>query len=764
MFSKFSEEAQKILVNAKKEMIELKHPYIGSEHLMLAILSTDNYLGKKLQIYKLTYRKFKDEIIKIIGIGSESNDWFLYTPLLKQTIETAILNAKETDSMVTGEHLFLAILEEGEGVAIRLMIGMGIDIEKIYNDFMQKSDQVKIKNKKKLMIEDFSIDLTKKAALNELDPVIGREKELNRLIEILSRRCKNNPLLIGDAGVGKTAIVEELSQRIVKKNVPENLYNKKILSLSTAILVAGTKYRGEFEERISKILKEVENNSDIILFIDEVHTLVSAGGAEGAIDASNILKPALARGKIRLIGATTTGEYKEFIEQDRALERRFQIININEPTKKETLAILEKLKPIYEGFHGVKVDEQILHLIIELSSKYIYDRKQPDKAIDILDEVCAKVSLKKSNKLEDINRLKQELEKVIEDKNQMIIQSNFEEASILKEKEKKLESKINSLELKMLATVRNKQVTKEEVAQVINMKTKIPIYEIDKESLKNLSLLENKLKAKVIGQEETIKKIVDITKRIKLGYKSDNKPESVLLIGKSGIGKTYLVKEYAKELFEDNFIRIDMSEFKESHSISKILGAPPGYAGYNDNKNILEEIRNKPHALILFDEIDKAHPEVLSIFLQILDEGLIKDAKGNLVRFDHNIIFMTANGHCNYENIGFNENKSITNNLNDYLNPLLVNRINHIIKMNDISEENVIAIITNILNKKKQELKEKKIKLTINDNIVEEILKLSDYKKMGARKIEKIINEKIDIMIIDSLMEGKTNIKISSIV
>ncbi len=764
MFSKFSEEAQKILVNAKKEMIELKHPYIGSEHLMLAILSTDNYLGKKLQSYKLTYRKFKDEIIKIIGIGSESNDWFLYTPLLKQTIETAILNAKETDSMVTGEHLFLAILEEGEGVAIRLMIGMGIDIEKIYNDFMQKSDQVKIKNKKKLMIEDFSIDLTKKAVLNELDPVIGREKELDRLIEILSRRCKNNPLLIGDAGVGKTAIVEELSQRIVKKNVPENLYNKKILSLSTAILVAGTKYRGEFEERISKILKEVENNPDIILFIDEVHTLVGAGGAEGAIDASNILKPALARGKIRLIGATTTGEYKEFIEQDRALERRFQIININEPTKKETLAILEKLKPIYEGFHGVKVDEQILHLIIELSSKYIYDRKQPDKAIDILDEVCAKVSLKKSNKLEDVNRLKQELEKVIEDKNQMIIQSNFEEASILKEKEKKLESKINSLELKMLATVRNKQVTKEEVAQVINMKTKIPIYEIDKESLKNLNLLEDKLKAKVIGQEEAIKKIVDITKRIKLGYKSDNKPESVLLIGKSGIGKTYLVKEYAKEIFEDNFIRIDMSEFKESHSISKILGAPPGYAGYNDNKNILEEIRNKPHALILFDEIDKAHPEVLSIFLQILDEGLIKDAKGNLVRFDHNIIFMTANGHCNYENIGFNENKSITNNLNDYLNPLLVNRINHIIKMNDISEENVIAIITNILNKKKQELKEKKIKLTINDNIVEEILKLSDYKKMGARKIEKIINEKIDIMIIDSLMEGKTNIKISSIV
>ncbi|NLA33678.1 MAG: ATP-dependent Clp protease ATP-binding subunit [Tenericutes bacterium] len=764
MFSKFSEEAQRVLVNAKREMLKLKHPYIGSEHLVLAILANDSYISRQLKSYQLTYKRFKDEIIKIIGVGSEINKWFLYTPLLKQTVETAILNAKEVDKPVSSEHLFLAILEEGEGIAIRLIIGMGIDIEKMYSDLMPKNDVSRVKNKKKLIIEDYSVDLTKKADNNELDPVVGRDKEINRLIEILSRRCKNNPLLIGDAGVGKTAIVEELSRQIVAKEVPDTLQNKRILSLSTAVLVAGTKYRGEFEERISKIIKEVENNQDIILFIDEVHTLVGAGGAEGAIDASNILKPALARGKIKLIGATTTDEYKSFIAQDRALDRRFQIININEPNKEETLLILKKLNPIYEGFHGVKVDDNILKLIIELSSKYIYERKQPDKAIDILDEVCAKVSLKSDYKTNDITALKQNLTKIIKEKNKMIIENNFELASTLKEEEQKLESKINSLELKIMTKNKNKQVTKEDVAHIVNIKTKIPIYEIDKESIKNLNKLEVVLKERIFGQDEAINTIVNITKRIKLGYKQENKPESILLIGKSGVGKTYLIKEYAKELFENNFIRLDMTEFKESHSISKILGAPPGYLGYNDNKNILEEIKNKPHALVLLDEIDKAHPEVLNIFFQILDEGSIKDSKGNVVRFDNNIIFMTANANCNYDNIGFHDNKNTFNNLSNYINPLLINRINHIIKMENLTETEIRKIIKNKLKQKQQELKLKAINLSVNNNIIKEILELSNYKETGARKIEKIVNNKIDSMIIDNIIDGKTDIKISSIV
>ncbi len=407
MFGNFTEEARIILTHAKKEMYELKHPYIGSEHLLLAILKEKNDISKKLLEYNLNYDKFKSEIIKVVGKGTKESEWFLYTPLLKRIIENAILDSKDNNSgNVTVEHLFSSMLEEGEGVAIRIMLGMNIDLEELYNEFSYKLvSKPRGKKNKKLLLEELGVDLTEKALKGELDPVIGRDKEIKRVLEILSRRTKNNPLLIGEAGVGKTAIVEELSKMISTGDVPMSLKNKRIISLDMATTVAGTKYRGEFEERIRKILKEIEENDDIILFIDEIHTLVGAGGAEGAIDASNIFKPALARGKLRCIGATTIDEYKKFIESDGALERRFQKVLVEIPDKKVVRDILMKLKGIYEKFHLVKISDEIIDLIIELSEKYIYDRNQPDKAIDLLDEVCAKVSLTESKEFKKYNSL-----------------------------------------------------------------------------------------------------------------------------------------------------------------------------------------------------------------------------------------------------------------------------------------------------------------------------------------------------------------------
>jgi len=573
MLGNFSEEAQDILVKAKLEMSNLKHPYVGTEHLVLSILKSQSTLSDRLKDYNLTYDNFKMEVVKIIGTGSKKSELFLYTPLLKKIIENAILDSKENnDGTVTIEHLFSSLLEEGEGIAIRIFIGMNLDIESMYDEFSNTLIK-KSKNKKhkKLLIEELGVDLTQKALNNELDPVIGRDEEVKRLMEVLCRRTKNNPILIGKAGVGKTAIVEELSRLIVSNNVPSLLLDKRIISLDMATAVAGTKYRGEFEDRMKKILNEIENNSDIILFIDEIHTLVGAGGAEGAIDASNILKPALARGKLRCIGATTTDEYKKFIEKDGALERRFQKIYIEEPDNKKTKEILLKLKPIYEKYHQVEIDDDIIDAIIDLSDKYVYDRNMPDKAIDILDEVSSKVSMKEDEIIEKIKNIKSQIINLNKDKNSYIIDNNIEKAYEFRKKESVLKNKLNKLELNYQK--KNKKVTIEDIANVINIKTKIPVYEILQDNVKIINNIKNKLQDKVIGQNEAIEKLVNITKRIKLGYKEKG-CYSILFVGSSGIGKTLIAKTYAKALVgSNNFIRIDMSEYADSASVNKIIGS-----------------------------------------------------------------------------------------------------------------------------------------------------------------------------------------------
>ena len=763
MFGNFTEEARIILTHAKKEMYELKHPYIGSEHLLLAILKEKNDISKKLLEYNLNYDKFKSEIIKVVGKGTKESEWFLYTPLLKRIIENAILDSKDNNSgNVTVEHLFSSMLEEGEGVAIRIMLGMNIDLEELYNEFSYKLvSKPRGKKNKKLLLEELGVDLTEKALKGELDPVIGRDKEIKRVLEILSRRTKNNPLLIGEAGVGKTAIVEELSKMISTGDVPMSLKNKRIISLDMATTVAGTKYRGELEERIRKILKEIEENDDIILFIDEIHTLVGAGGAEGAIDASNIFKPALARGKLRCIGATTIDEYKKFIESDGALERRFQKVLVEIPDKKVVRDILMKLKGIYEKFHLVKISDEIIDLIIELSEKYIYDRNQPDKAIDLLDEVCAKVSLTESKEFKKYNSLNKELKEILKNKNKSIIEGNFDEAASYKEKENILMDKINKLELTLHKKDKYNIVTKEDVANVINIKTKIPVYELLSDNMSAIDTLEKNLSGHIIGQDKVVESLVKIAKRIKLGFNDENKCYAMLFCGSSGVGKTLLAKTFGESLVgRENVIKLDMGEYAESHSISKIIGAPPGYVGYSDNKNILELIRNKPYSVLILDEIEKSDSNIINLFFQILDDGKIKDSCGREVRFDNVTIIMTSNIGFNDIEIGFNKknNDVVFSKLKEYFSLPFINRIDNTVIFNKLNYDNIEKITNKKLNELKSKYLKKNIKLRFSSDLIKEIIDESNYEEFGARKIDKVIKERVENEIIEKVLDGKNNI------
>ena len=760
MFSKFDEQAKKVLVNMQKEMAMLKHPYIGSEHLFLSLLK----LGEKDDIKLLnktgiTYDIFKNELIKIVGTGSKENDYYLYTPLLRNIIEVAELISNDKKKKLIDSHdLLLALFEEGEGIAIRILLGMGIDVDTLYDEFDEKFIPNQ-KNNKKLMIDSFGIDLNKKAKKGEIDPVVGREKEIKRVLEILSRRTKNNPLLIGEAGVGKTAIVEELARILTSNNTYGPLSKKRIISVSTASLVAGTKYRGEFEERINKIITELEEENDVILFVDEIHTLVGAGGAEGAIDASNILKPALARGKIKIIGATTTEEYKEYIEKDKALSRRFQTVTIKEPDTKTVLQILTKLRPIYEKYHKVKISDEILQEIVTLSNRYIHDRMMPDKAIDVLDEVCSRTFIsncKKTNKLEDIYI---ELNKIKDLKNDSIIKNDFTNALEFRKKELLLEDKKNKYEM-------NKQpnnyhnVNIKDVIKVVESRSKIPVLLDDK----NMWLkVKNKINKTVLGQQEAVDTLCDIIKKYNYDY-DKTKPLSFLFVGPSGVGKTLLVKEYAKNYYKkDSLIRLDMSEYKENHSVSKLIGSPPGYVGYDDNKNVFEQIKDNPHSLILLDEIEKASPDVINLFLQILDEGIAKNSKGEEINFTNTTIIMTSNIGCEKKQLGFNNNKNKNTDINKILGISFVNRINKIIFFNQMDEETILKIIRNKINNLRKKYKDKNINLTISKNIEQEIKDLCEYETYGARKIDKVIYNSLENIIIDNIYNGNKDIKISSI-
>ena len=748
MLWNFSEEVQFILSKAKDEMLLLNHPYIGTEHLVLSILKNDSFMCNRLRNYGLTYDKFRDEIIRVIGVGSKKSKFFLHTPLLKKVLEDAMMDSRDFHhGEVSVSDLFSSLLEEGEGIAIRIFIGMGINVDDMYNEFNSKFVKKNRKKKRKLLIDDLGVDLVGQASMGKLDPVVDREEEISRLIEILCRRGKNNPILIGEAGVGKTAIVEELAFRIYNGDVPSGLVDKKIISIDMASLVSGTKYRGEFEERMQKVIHEAQDDGNIILFIDEIHTLVGAGGAEGAIDASNILKPALARGNIRCIGATTLDEYKKYIENDRALARRFQKLVIEEPDERSTFNILKHLKPIYEKYHHVSISDDILREIVNLSKRYIFDRYNPDKSIDILDEVASMVSIRKSCDEEKLLELKKKIGDVRKRKNDLILDSDVKGAYSYLKEEASLVDKVNRLELNRRDS--NKIINLEDVARVIRQKTGFPVYEIMKDDVRSIFNIESLLKKEIVGQIRAINSLIESVKKIKLGF-FDEKVKSYFFVGPTGVGKTNLAKIFATSLVgNNNFIRIDMSEFSDASAVSKFIGSNPGYVGYQDHYSVIEKIKDKPNAVILLDEVDKAHVSVINLLYQILDEGEIRDSQNRVIRLHNSIIIMTSN--LGYENIkvGFcDRNGDIRNELKAKFSDSLINRIDYIISFDYLKEDDIIEIVKNKLNI----LKDKYNDFSYDDDLVKDIVRKSEYQVYGARRVDRVIKSLVESSIIDKII------------
>ena len=747
MFSKFNEETQKVLVEAKKEMFELKHEYVGSEHIFLALLKTNNSFSIHMNKYGIDYYKYKNKLVELVGLGKSENTYFLYTPLLKKIIEEAMLLSKEKgNTEVEIEDIVMASFEEEEGIGIKVLNLLGIDDE-IIDEYYSLNIRKDKKEKKKLLIEEFGNDLTLMAETGKIDPVIGRDREIKRMMEILCRKYKNNPLLIGPAGVGKTAIVEEFARRIVDGLVPNKLKGMRIISVSLSSLVANTKYRGEFEERITKMLKELDEEENIILFIDEIHTIMGAGGAEGAIDAANIFKPVLARGNIKLIGATTLDEYKETIEKDKAMERRFQKINVVEPNRKETLKILSGLKPIYEKYHHVKIDDNILDNIVTLTSRYIHNKYEPDRSIDVLDDICSKASLTVSKSSKRINEYKLELKELRKRKNQYLIDDDYDNAYIVKNKEKEILRKIKKLEDNENTKINRIKIN--DIYEAITIKTGIPIERLECFNEKEIVSLDKYLHDNIIGQDEAIDSLIKSTRKMK--YFKSNKPESFLFVGPTGCGKTKLAMLYGKYLF-NNVVRFDGSEYRERESINKILGSPSGYVGYDDNKNKLEEIRNNPYSLILFDEVEKACSDVVNLFLQILDEGCITDNRGNIIHFENCVVVMTSNLGFSQNDVGFVENNNKNNTkIKDFMSIELLNRIRNVIYFNKLNYNNIYSILKIELKNVRSTLKNNNISINFTKDSIDNMIKESNYLEYGARKIDYVLEEFIDRHIIDNL-------------
>lgn len=742
MFINFSEETQHLLKQAQKEMFDLNHPYVGSEHLLLAILKEDNNVSKIIKKYNVTYSNFKNKLIDIVGTGTKQSKYILYTPLLKRILENSTIEARENNNkFVSPEILIISILDEEDGIAFSILKSMNVNIEKLYYD-IKSNKKNKVNKKKKLLLEELGTNLTKLASENKLDPVIGRDTETKNVIEILLRRKKNNPILIGPAGVGKTAIVEGLATLINSNNVPEHLKNTKIIALNIFSLVAGTKYRGEFEEKMKTILRELEDNEDIILFIDEIHTIVGAGGAEGAIDASNIFKPALARGTIKIIGATTLDEYKKYIEPDAALARRFQRVNVEEPNSNSVINILKKIKPLYELYHNVILDNYVLEKIVSLSKKYMPDKFEPDKSIDILDEVCTRTSIKENQNEKHNKIILKKLTEIESQKEQALINNNYKKALELKKEELQLKNKINNYKTK-------KRVTINDVIDVVSVKASVPIMKSKSDSRKYYLRLKKLLNEKVLGQEDNIEELILSLKRKE--YLNKN-CYSVLITGNQGSGKTLLAEEYVKLLVgENNIINIDMTEYVESNSISKLIGTTAGYLGYDNKNNIFEKVRTTPYSAIILDNINMCCEDVSNLFIRILEKGKIEDASGKMIDFSNTIIIMTLN--IEQDNLGFNSEKT-KNKIKELSNKLL-NKIDAVIRLNKLDKSSIEKIINiKVINILKKYNSNKKYDIT---DIVTEVLKHNDLSK-----IDNLIYEKIEKDIMNDLI-NENSLKTSNV-
>ena len=783
MIYKFSEASKKVLESAEKIAMELGHNFIGTEHILYAISIEEKGVGYKiLKKQKIEASKILDKIKEILGEGNiilNKTDGF--TPKTKKIIENSFKETEKNLLVSIGtETILLSILNDRDNMAYKILVELNADIEKMYEEIFkviagleELNRDKKAKNKSQngnSVLRQYGTDLNKLALEDKIDSVIGRDKEIDRVIQILSRRTKNNPCLIGEPGVGKTAIVEGLAKRIANQEVPEMLKNKTIFNLDLISIIAGAKYRGDFEERIKKCLNEVKKSDDIILFIDEIHTIVGAGAAEGAIDAANILKPILARGEIQLIGATKIDEYTKYIDKDAALERRYCPIVVDEPDILQTVEILKGLKDRYEKHHNVEISDEVICECVKLADRYIYDRYMPDKAIDLLDEAASKVRMKTYTVPDDIKILEEEINKVKSKKELAILNQEFETAASLRDSEIDKENELAKKQEKW----RNKNlktkaiINVEDIREVIANLTNIPITQISDTENNKLMKLENKLKEKIIGQDEAISKITKAIIRGRVGINDPCKPlGSFLFLGPTGVGKTQLTKELAYNLFgsEKYVIKLDMSEYMEAFSTSKIIGAPPGYIGFDEETSLTKKVRKNPYSIIVFDEIEKAHPDVLNILLQILDEGILTDSSGRKINFKNTIIIMTSNlgadkiikeRKLGFGNEDTNENnKTIMNELKREFKPEFINRIDNIIIFNKLNNKDLIKIIDIILENVQERLLDKNIELEVSGSVKKYIVENEIDLNYGARQLKRKIQEIIENKIASEIVEGK---------
>ena len=788
MVYKFTKSGEKVLEIANELALDFGHDYIGTEHILYGLSCEENGVaGKVLEKKNVFSEDILDKIEELIGgLIKDEHKVVGFTPRSKKILENAYLESKKYDSSLIGtEHILIGLVNEPDSIAIKILEELKIRPEEIYeeianvlNEFEEKINEVQ--NKKQSspnntqVLNQYGIDLTQKARSGLLDPVIGREQETERLIEILSRRLKNNPCLIGEPGVGKTAVVEGLAEKIVNKMVPDNLKDKKVISLDISSIVAGAKYRGDFEERIKKVINEVKNNKDIILFIDEIHMIVGAGAAEGAIDAANILKPILSRGEVQIIGATTIKEYRKYIEKDSALERRFQKIYVDEPSLDVAKLILDGIKSKYEAHHNVNITQEAIDASVELSTRYIQDRFLPDKAIDLIDEASAKITLKAANDSDKLKNIENDLNKILKSKEDAIKLQEFEKAAKYRDEEKSLLDKLNE-EVDILNDKKKNKVInigREEIEEVISKWTGIPIYKITETEIDKINNLDKRLKERIIGQNNVIEKVVQAIKRSRVGINEIARPiGSFLFLGPTGVGKTELAKSLAENFYgkEQDMIRIDMSEYLESHSISKIIGAPPGYAGYEEVTGLCEKVRRKPYSVVLFDEIEKAHPDVLNLLLQILDDGNLTDSQGRKIDFKNTVIIMTSNVGAKLitdkKSIGFNikenENELIKDvvyqELKKEFKPEFLNRIDEIIVFNKLTNNEYGEIIDLFLDKLSNRLNKEFYYIEFDKSIKDDIKEKLRNNSFGARPIKRLIKTYIENKIAESILLKEIN-------
>ena len=801
MTYKFTKSAQKAIEFANELAISLGHKYIGTEHILYGLTKEKTGVANKvLENQGIIAEKVLQEIEEIVGKSNvKLADTLGFTPRTKRVIENAFKESEKISSNFIGtEHLLIGIMREGDSIAVRILLNLKINPQQLYNEMIKIIDEdtqeseKKSKNSNEKVKNNFSstptlnqygIDLTKQARDGKLDPIIGRKNEIERVIQILTRRTKNNPCLIGEPGVGKTAIAEGLAQKIISDDVPEMLKNKRVVSLDISGMVAGAKYRGDFEERIKKSLKEVQKAGDVILFIDEIHTIVGAGSAEGAIDAANILKPLLARGELQLIGATTLNEYKKYIEKDAALERRFSTVIIQETTEYETIQILQGIRDKYEEHHNVKITDEAIKKAVELSVRYINDRYLPDKAIDIIDEASSNVRMIKYTMPENLKDLETQIDVIIKEKDEAIKNQEFEKAAILRDREKeqkeKLEKEKNKWNDKIVKSMTT--ITEEDIAEVISKWTNIPLKKITQTENEKLKNLEETLHNRVVGQNEAVTAVSKAIRRGRLGLKDPKRPiGTFLFLGPTGVGKTELSKALAENLFgnENTMIRIDMSEYMEGHSISKLIGSPPGYVGFDEGGQLTEKIRRRPYSIILFDEIEKAHPDVMNILLQILEDGRLTDSQGRIVNFKNAVIIMTSNVGARLitqkKTLGFNNDsekeeieyekikKEVLAELKKQFRPEFINRIDEIIVFHKLSDTDIKQIINLMLEKVVKRLEEQKIKIEIDESVKDLIYKKGIDKEYGARPLRRAIQNIVEDEIADGILSGKIKPEITS--